>query len=49
MIGEDIAKKEAFYFFCYEGAIEGKNVRKSVKSQYFGLDKFLSQGAIHRI
>ena len=26
-------KKKRCYFFCYEGAIEGKNVRKSLKSQ----------------
>ena len=26
--------------FCYEGSVEGKTVRKSVKSQDFGLETF---------
>ena len=28
------------YFFCYEGAIEGKIVRKNEKTQDFGLETF---------
>ena len=33
---EDIAKEEDCYFFCYECAIEGKNVRKNVKTKILG-------------
>ena len=28
------------YFFCYEGAVESKNVKKPKKSQDFGLETF---------
>ena len=27
-------------FFCYEGAVEARNVRKSVKRHGFGLETF---------
>ena len=33
-------KKKCCYFFCYEDVVEGKNVRKSVKSQDIGLEAF---------
>ena len=33
-------KKKRCYFFCYEGVVVGKNVRKIVKSQDFGLHTF---------
>ena len=37
-------KKKSCYFFCYEGAVEGKNVRKNLKSQDFVLDTFFIKG-----
>ena len=39
---EDIAEGT---FFCYDGAIEGKNVRKSLKSRDFGFDTFFVKGS----
>ena len=38
-------KKKRCYFFCYEGDIDGKNERKSVKSQDFGLETFFLKGS----
>ena len=38
-------KEKRCYFFCYEGAVEAKNVRKNVKCQDFGLDTFLVKGS----
>ena len=37
--------KEGCYFFCYEGAVEGINVIKSVKTQEFGLETFFVKGS----
>ena len=33
------------YFFCYEGTVEGKNVRKKGKNQDFGLETFFPKGS----
>ena len=33
------------YFFYYEGAVEGKNVRKNGKGQDFGSETFLVKGS----
>ena len=38
-------KKKRCYFFRYEGAVEGKNVRKNVKSQDFELETFADKGS----
>ena len=38
-------KKKRCYFFCQEGVVESKNVRKSVKSQDFGLETFFAKGS----
>ena len=32
-------------FFCYKGAVEGKNPRKNGKSQDFGLETFFVKGS----
>ena len=42
-------KKKRGYFFCYEGVVEDKNLRKSVKSQHVGLEVFSSKGTIQRV
>ena len=39
------SQKTKRYLFCYEGAVEGKNVGKSVKSQDFELEKILVKGS----
>ena len=39
-----LEKKKYCYFFCYDGVLEEKNVRKSVNSQDFGLDIFSVKG-----
>ena len=38
-------KKKRCYFFCYESVLESKNVRKSVKSQVLGLERFFVKGS----
>ena len=38
-------KKKCYHFFCYEGAVEGKNLRKSVKNQDFRLETFFVKGS----
>ena len=38
-------KKKDCYLFCYEGAVEGKNIRKSVKRQDFEFETFLVKGS----
>ena len=38
-------KKKRCYFFCQEGVVESKKVRKSVKSQDFGLEAFFAKGS----
>ena len=37
-------KKKRCYFFCYEGTVEGKDVRMNVKSRDFGLETFFVKG-----
>ena len=43
-MNEDIPKKKRCNFFCYEGVVENRNVRQSVKSQDFELQTFFLKG-----
>ena len=46
---EDIEKEEVLLFLCYECAVEGKNVRKNVKTKILGYRHFSSKGIIRKI
>ena len=43
-MNEDIPKRKRCNFFCYEGVVENRNVRQSVKSQDFELQTFFLKG-----